>query len=226
MKYLIILLLFLIVTNQSISKEIIIPENNVIKFDIIRKNKNIGYHIIDFNKENDILNVNIEVNINVKIGFLSIYKYSHQNHEQWKDGKLYKIKTNTYTNSKKEYFVNGIQIKNSFECYGVDDKIIVESDIIPISYWNKEITNRKIFLDSQKGILREFNIDILGEEEIIFKNNKINTEKYELMVITKHITDEKPFPILYLWYTKDGELMKLKFDSPEDNSIIEYNRIQ
>ena len=46
------------------------------------------------------------------------------------------------------------------------------------------------------------------------------------MVITKHITDEKPFPILYLWYTKDGELMKLKFDSPEDNSIIEYNRIQ
>ena len=122
--------------------------------------------------------------------------------------------------------MNGIQIKNSFECYGVDDKIIVESDIIPISYWNKEITNRKIFLDSQKGILREFNIDILGEEEIIFKNNKINTEKYELMVITKHITDEKPFPILYLWYTKDGELMKLKFDRPEDNSIIEYNRIQ
>ena len=133
MKYLIILLLFLIVTNQSISKEIIIPENNVIKFDIIRKNKNIGYHIIDFNKENDILNVNIEVNINVKIGFLSIYKYSHQNHEQWKDGKLYKIKTNTFTNSKKEYFVNGIQIKNSFECYGLDDKIIVESDIIPKS---------------------------------------------------------------------------------------------
>ena len=226
MKYSIILLLFLIITDQTISKEIVVPKNNEIKFDIIRKNKNIGQHIITFKKENDILNVNIEVNINVKIGFLSIYKYSHQNHEQWKDDKLYKIATNTFTNSKKKYFVSGNQIEDSFECYGVDDKIITESDVIPISYWNKEIINRKIFLDSQKGILREFNINILEEEEITFNNNIIYTEKYELIVITKHITDEKPFPILYLWYTKDGELMKLEFDSPEDNSIIEYKRIK
>ena len=104
MKYIIILLLFLINTDQAVSKEIVIPKNNEIKFDIIRKNKNIGYHIITFKKENNILNVNIEVNIDVKIAFLNIYKYSHQNHEQWKDNKLYKISTNSLTNSKKKYF--------------------------------------------------------------------------------------------------------------------------
>ena len=133
---------------------------------------------------------------------------------------------NINSNSKKKYFVNGNKIKDSFEFYGVDSKIIAKSDVIPISFWNKEITNRKVFLDTQKGILREFNLNILGEEEIIFNDKKINTEKYEMIVITKHITDEKPSPILYLWYTKDGELMRLEFDSPEDNSIIEYKRVK
>ena len=47
-----------------------------------------------------------------------------------------------------------------------------------------------------------------------------------MLITTKHRTDEKPFPILYLWYTGDGELMKLEFDSPEDKSIISYNRIK
>ena len=158
MKYLIILIIFSLIADQAISKEIIIPKSNEIKFDIIRKNQNIGYHIITFKQKNDILNVNIEVNINVKIGFLSIYKYSHQNHEQWKNNKLYKISTNSFTNTKKKYFVKGSQQKDSFEFYGVDKKIITNSDIIPISYWNKEIVNRKVFLDSQKGILRKFKI--------------------------------------------------------------------
>ena len=45
-------------------------------------------------------------------------------------------------------------------------------------------------------------------------------------VKTIHSSDEKPFPNLYLWYTNKGELMKLEFDSPEDKSIITYNRIK
>ena len=98
--------------------------------------------------------------------------------------------------------------------------------MIPISYWNKELLNKKEFLDSQKGILRKFKTKFLGTKNIKFKNKIVNTEKYKITVLTKHITDEKPFPFLYLWYEKKGELIKLEFNSPEDNSVIEYNRIK
>jgi len=226
MKYLIFLTLFIFITQEASSNDFVLPKNQEIKFEIIRKNKNIGYHNILFQKDNDILNVNIDVNIAVKISFLTIYKYSHKNQEQWKNNQLYKISTNSITNSKKKYLVKGKQKKEFFEFYGVNNKRTTNKNVIPISYWNKELINKKEFLDTQKGILRKFKIEFLGIKNIIFNNNKVKTEKYEIEVLTKHITDEKPFPFIYLWYTKEGELIKLEFNSPEDNSIIEYNRIK
>ena len=50
-----------------------LPENNKVKFDIIRKNKIIGSHEITFKKEKDILFVETTININVKILFIPAY---------------------------------------------------------------------------------------------------------------------------------------------------------
>tara|TARA_B110000014_G_scaffold246754_1_gene219741 strand:- start:407 stop:1087 length:681 start_codon:yes stop_codon:yes gene_type:complete len=226
MKYLIFLIISIFITGESSSNNFALPENKEIEFEIIRKNKNIGYHSIIFQEDNNILNVNIDVNIAVKIGFLTIYKYKHKNQEQWKNNQLYKISTNSITNSKKKYLVKGEQKNKFFEFYGVDDLKKTSKNVIPISYWNKELINKKEFLDTQKGILRKFKIKFLGIKNIEFNNNKIRTEKYEIEVLTNHITDEKPFPFLYLWYTEKGELIKLEFNSPEDKSVIKYNRIK
>ena len=35
---------------------------------------------------------------------------------------------------------------------------------------------------------------------------------------------EKELSVIYVWYTEEGELIKLQFKSPEDNTIIEYKR--
>ena len=137
MKLIILILFITLINNVVKSKETLVPKNNKIIFDIIRKNKNIGYHSINFSKINDILEVNIEVNINVKIGFLSVYKYKHQNTERWEKNELYSISTNSLTNSKKKYLVEGVKKKDIFEFNGVDGKKSTSKYIIPISYWNK-----------------------------------------------------------------------------------------
>ena len=72
MKYLIFLIISIFITGESSSNNFALPENKEIEFEIIRKNKNIGYHSIIFQEDNNILNVNIDVNIAVKIGFLTI----------------------------------------------------------------------------------------------------------------------------------------------------------
>ena len=83
MKKFIIILLFIFISNFCNAEHYFIPENNKIIFDIIRKNKSIGTHSIFFNKNNEYTNVKIEVDIKVKIGFLTVYKYSHNNNERW-----------------------------------------------------------------------------------------------------------------------------------------------
>ena len=212
--------------NQVFSKEMYVPESGEIVFEIIRKNKTIGTHTISFIENDKDLKVDIEVNINVKLGFLTIYKYRHNNTEYWKEGELIKISTNSLTNSKKKYFVEGQKNNDFFEYEGVDNKKRTGLDVIPISYWNYEILDRKVFLDSQKGILREFDLKEMELENIFFNEKNFNAKKYMMKVKTIHSSDEKPFPNLYLWYTNKGELMKLEFDSPEDKSIITYNRIK
>ena len=225
MKYLLIII-FLLLGNQVFSKEMYVPESGEIVFEIIRKNKTIGTHTISFIENDKDLKVDIEVNINVKLGFLTIYKYRHNNTEYWKEGELIKISTNSLTNSKKKYFVEGQKNNDFFEYEGVDNKKRTGLNVIPISYWNYEILDRKVFLDSQKGILREFDLKEMELENIFFNEKNFNAKKYMMKVKTIHSSDEKPFPNLYLWYTNKGELMKLEFDSPEDKSIITYNRIK
>tara|TARA_B100000579_G_C22785268_1_gene831554 strand:+ start:327 stop:1004 length:678 start_codon:yes stop_codon:yes gene_type:complete len=225
MKYLLIII-FLLLGNQVFSKEMYVPESGEIVFEIIRKNKTIGTHTISFIENDKDLKVDIEVNINVKLGFLTIYKYRHNNTEYWKEGELIKISTNSLTNSKKKYFVEGQKNNDFFEYEGVDNRKRTGLNVIPISYWNYEILDRKVFLDSQKGILREFDLKEMELENIFFNEKNFNAKKYMMKVKTIHSSDEKPFPNLYLWYTNKGELMKLEFDSPEDKSIITYNRIK
>ena len=225
MKYLLIII-FLLLGNQVFSKEMYVPESGEIVFEIIRKNKTIGTHTISFIENDKDLKVDIEVNINVKLGFLTIYKYRHNNTEYWKEGELIKISTNSLTNSKKKYFVEGQKNNDFFEYEGVDNRKRTGLNVIPISYWNYEILDRNVFLDSQKGILREFDLKEMELENIFFNEKNFNAKKYMMKVKTIHSSDEKPFPNLYLWYTNKGELMKLEFDSPEDKSIITYNRIK
>ena len=226
MKILLTLLLFL-VSEQAFSDNFFIPKNNEIIFDIVRKNNVIGTHSIIFNKkEINTLNVKINVDIKVKIGFLTIYKYKHDNNEVWINNELFSISTESINNKNKRYFVEGKQNDNKFEFIGVDGKKNWERNVIPISYWNKNITKRNIFLDTQKGIMRELKVRSLNNDKIKFGEKTIEAKCYELTVITSHKTDQKPFPTIYVWYTEQGELMKIKFDSPEDNSIIDYIRIK
>jgi len=222
---LILVIFFFFFSNQALSLGFV-PENKEIIFDIYRKEKVIGKHEIFFNKNENILNIEINVDIKVKIGFITIYKYSHNNNETWENDELIKISTNSITNSKIKYNVYGQKNFENFEFIGIDGNKTTKKNIIPISYWNRDILDTNEFLDTQKGIIRKSEIKFLKDEIILFNNKEVNTEKYKLVIITKHHSDKKTIPEILLWYTKLGELMKLQFNSPEDNSIIDYVRIK
>ena len=55
-----------------------VPKNGEVKFDIIRKNKVIGFHKINFIKNEDILKIETNIYIKVKALFIPVYTFSHQ----------------------------------------------------------------------------------------------------------------------------------------------------
>ena len=88
--FFIILLFFVFLINFSVHA-FPIPKNNKVTYEIWRKNRIIGEHEILFSENDGILNIETNIDIKVKIFFVSAYTFSHQAKEVWKNGKFIKI---------------------------------------------------------------------------------------------------------------------------------------
>ena len=216
------LLIFLI--NLSV-QAFPIPENKKATYDIWRKNKVIGTYEILFFEKDDILNIETNIDIEVKILFITAYKFSHQSKEIWKAGKFIKIEGYSDFEDEREYFIKG-EVKDGFLfASGMDGELKLDKNLIPSNYWNNDVMYQNEIFDTQKGIVRKLNVKEIGVEKIIINNTEIDCTKF-ILNATKHPKDKKIFPEYTLWYSKNKELMKFKFRSTKDNKIIEIIRKQ
>ena len=148
------------------------PENKKVSYDILRKNKVIGTHEILFSKKNGSLSVETNINIEVKILFVTAYTFSHQSEEIWKDGNLIKIKGHSDFEDEREYFIEG-EVKDGFLfASGMDGKLKLDKNLIPSNFWNIDVMYQDEIFDTQKGIVRKLDVKEIGIETITINNKK------------------------------------------------------
>ena len=200
-----------------------IPKNNKAVFDIMRKNKVIGSAETSFINQEDILIVKTTLDIEVKVLFISAYKFFQTSEERWVNDNFIAIDGYTDFEDDREYFIKGQDIDNHFSASGMDGEILLDINILPLNYWNKKILSEKVIFDTQKGIVRNITVKSLGEEIVKVKNNKILSEKYTLDA-SSNPKDIGPFPQYTLWYDKNDELIKFKFKNWKDKKDIVFLR--
>ena len=201
-----------------------ITEKKVI-FDIIRKKKVIGQHEIEFLKEDDILKVITNINIDVKILFFPAYKFSHNSVEFWHENNFIGIDAYTDFEDEREYFIKGEDSQGFFIASGMDGNLELNIDILPSNFWNIKILKEKEIFDTQKGIVRKIKVKDEGFEKIEIDNKKIECKKFTLNA-SSNPKDKGPFPEYTLWYNKNDELMKFKFKNWKDDKTITIVRAQ
>ena len=220
--FLTILLLFIFLINFSVYA-FPIPKNNKAIYDIWRQNKIIGEHEILFSENDGILNIETNIDIEVKILFVTAYTFSHQSKEIWKDGKFNKIEGYSDFEDEREYFIEG-EVKDGFLfASGMDGELKLDKKIIPSNFWNIDVMYQDEIFDTQKGIVRKLDVKKVCKELITINNKKINCTKF-ILNATRHPKDKELFPEYTLWYSEDKELMKFKFRSTKNNKIIEIIR--
>ena len=216
MKILIILLLLFFTTY---SYGFPIPKNNKVEYDVIRKNKIIGSIITTFEKEDDNLHITTIVDIEVKVLFVTAYKFSQISKETWFKGEFIKIDGHADFEDEREYFIKGEDSENNFVASGMDGELILNKNILPLNYWNKKVLEEEEVFDTQKGIVRKITVNQLEDEIIEINNKKIQTEKY-ILNATRNPKDKGPFPEYTLWYNKKNELVKFKFKNWKDKKEV------
>ena len=187
-----------------------IPKDGEAKFDIIRKNKVIGSHEIKFIENNDVLLVETNINIKVKVLFIVAYKFAHQSTETWLEGNFIKIDAHTDFEDEREYFIKGRDDGDLFLASGMDGKLELDKNILPSNFWNIDILKQKEIFDTQKGIVRIIEVEDLGYEKIEINGDRIKCKKFTFNA-SSNPKDIGPFPEYTLWYNENDELMKFKF---------------
>jgi hypothetical protein len=187
-----------------------IPKNGEVKFDVMRKNKVIGSHEITFAENNDVLLVETNIDIEVKVLFISAYTFSHQSTETWINGNFTKIVAHSDFEDEREYFIKGQDNNDSFLASGMDGKLELDKNILPSNFWNIDVLKQKEIFDTQKGVVRTIEVEDLGYEIIKVNKKNIKCNKFTFNA-SSNPKDKGPFPEYTLWYDENDELMKFQF---------------
>lgn len=190
------------------------PAVKDLAFEVLRKGEPIGSHTISFRPNGDELEVDIDINLDVKFLMITAYSYRHTNREVWRDGRLVRIETKTDDDGE-AFFVNGRANADGFEVNGSGGDNVAPSGIIPTSYWDPAIVKQDRLLNTQTGELLDVSIRPGDETEILVGDSTVNARHY---VMTGDLD-------LELWYDPGGTLKRIRFEA-SDGSTIDYRAKQ
>jgi hypothetical protein len=138
-----------------------------ISFNVYRNESKIGYHKLNFKREEDRIIASIEIKFEVNFLGFTLYDYFHKNKEVWIADSLFKLKTNTNNNGDQLY-CNVKKKAERFVIDGENNKIITKDEPLPSSYWKFDLVNneKKRVLNTQDCSFIDFKIEFLGNEKI------------------------------------------------------------
>ena len=179
-----------------------LPGMERIAFEVFRDGDPLGHHKVTFRHDGDDLHVEVDIELEVSFGFITFFRYSHENREVWRDGRLVAIDTRTDDDGT-EYWLRGRATDQGLQVEGSSGSFLAPVDIIPTSYWNPATIEQSRLLDTQKGRLIDLEIAPIGKEPVTVAGQPVDAKRFKVSGDLD----------LYLWYTPEGEWAKTQFDA-------------
>ena len=171
---------------------------NRIEFDIYRNNKNIGKHIFTFKKNNELLEVDSQINFQIKKFGVVLYDYNVKGKEVYKDGKLIKFNSKTNQNGKNK-FVNLIIDNNEFDIDGSSYKGKAPINFVLGTWWNHSIVEAEAQISAVSGRIIKQKVTFLGKKTIEVNGKKFNTLNFNFSSSDKKLKKDKRLNT-NIWY--------------------------
>jgi hypothetical protein len=172
-----------------------------IEFTVYRNGEPIGFHRVSFEPVAEGLAVDIEIALDVKFGFITIYSYRHENRELWRDGRLVRFDSRTEDNGS----VLSVAAAAEGSWLFVKGPKALEGPVPfaqPTSYWSREATvAAERLVDTQSGRLVEIDVVPMGDDSVATGTETIEAQRY-------HMTGDLEVDI---WYDEAGRWVKPAF---------------
>ncbi len=187
-----------------------VPEGGILSFDIVRNGSAIGTHTYRFDQYGERTEVRIKTEVDFRLLLIPVYRFEHESHEVWENGRLSSLESNTNENGtlvKLQVFRD----EGLLMVMGEDGELHVDREIIPASLWNRMMLERKETLMTISGNLKQFEVTYVGQENVEFPGATSPAQHFRL---SGEFERE-------LWYDANDILVRVQFEA-SDGSTVAY----
>lgn len=184
-------------------------------FTVERNGAPFGTHSLRFETTPEALTVAVAIDLKVDFGPITVFRYTHRNREVWTAGSggLRLAALDTQTDDDGATFrTSGVSLGQGFRLTEGEAAGVLPGDIVPTSYWHRASLERRAWLDTQSGRLRQVKVQPLGPESLSVAGQSVTANRYR-------VTGDLEMD---LWYLPNGEWAGLEFSAR--GSLIRYLR--
>ncbi len=169
-------------------------------FQVFLDDAPIGYHRFTLDEEGNGQDMKIEARFDVKVLFVTVYRYAHEVSEFWRGNCLAKLEARTNddgTRSVTEAVANG----NRLTVSTAGRNATLEGCVMSFAYWNPEILRQSQLLNVQTGEYQAVKIAVIGDENIAVRGAPVVAKRYRIT---------GPKNPIDLWYSADSDWLALE----------------
>lgn len=195
--------------------------NSKWQFKVTLDDKVVGSHtyLVTNNGETTLVESNAE--LDVKVLFITAFRYRHASDELWSADCLQKIEATTKSNGK-NFQVNGLAESDQLRLKTNNGETVLDSCVQTFAYWNPAILDADYLLNPQTGEHVKINVTPLGQEPVRYKGELVEAKKYRL---TNNHPDENKRVDISLWYAADTTQWLALRSVAKGGRILEYEAV-
>jgi hypothetical protein len=180
------------------------------RYAVMRDGSQIGTTIVKVRHDGPATVAQVKTDIQVKIAYITVYRYQQTELEHWKDGKLVAMTSVTDDNGTTHKVVARAE----------DGALIVDADgkksrldpsLIPASLWNAGLVKRTMAINPKDGTVTPVSVVDHGREDIVLHGHPTPAHHYS--IATSFPQD--------VWYDDHHQLIRVELHG-RDGSTIHY----
>ena len=173
----------------------------VIDFTVLRKGKPFGRHMLTFDRdESGELTVTTDVDLRVKIGPITAFRYRLDSVENWVNGQLIGLNGTSNSDGRKGR-VSAVQENGELAVESTKFDGVLPLTTIPSSHWNRMQVYQDQMLSTETGEVLEIDVEMIGDDVVMVAGEPVEATHYRL----------KSDLTVDLWYDAQSRWVKLAF---------------
>ena len=181
------------------------------RFAVRYKGIKIGTHTVSYSSATGETRVKTEINLEVKVAFITAYAFSHRSEESWRAGRLMSLNSDTVEHDE-PLRVEGTATPQGFRIVSKGGPFIASAATLTSnSLWTPAMLEQTTVVDAQRGGIMGVSARKFADEKIVIAGGPVRATRYTLIT---------PYFAGTVWYDKANLWVCAQFE--RDGSKVEY----